>query len=135
MLFPNQFVNARLVIETLTNQMLVPTFAIQRNPQGSFVYVVTNRVTDEVVKTNGMEVTNKITSEIVTMRNIKVGVSDTNSSAVEGLQTNEIIAVDNFNKLGEGVKVAQHEPGEKENTDSNAPPAGASTNKTKKRSD
>lgn len=135
LLFPNQFVNARLIIETLTNQMLIPTFAIQRNPQGSFVYVLTNRVGDEVVKTNGMEVTNSVTNEIVTMRNIQIGVSDTNSTAVEGLQTNELIAIDNFNKLGEGVKVTRREPTLKAEGITNTPPAGTSTNKKKKRSD
>jgi membrane fusion protein, multidrug efflux system len=134
MLFPNQFVNARLVIETLTNQMLVPTFAIQRNPQGSFVYVVTNRMVDETIKTNGSIITNKVMSEVVTMRDIKIGVSDTNSTAVEGLQENEIIAIDNFNKLGENVKVAQHKPGEKQGTN-NAAGENTSTNKTKKRSE
>ncbi|HEY5082940.1 MAG TPA: efflux RND transporter periplasmic adaptor subunit, partial [Rhizomicrobium sp.] len=41
-LFPNQFVNAKLIIQTLTNVTLIPTAAIQRNPQGAFVYVVTN---------------------------------------------------------------------------------------------
>jgi len=135
-LFPNQFVNARLIIETLTNQLLVPTFAIQRNPQGSFVYVVTNHVTNEVVKTNGVEMTNTVTSEVVTMRDIKVGLSDTNMTAVQGLEPNELIAVDNFNKLGEGVRITVQKPGQKQkNNKNNAPPTSISANEHKKRSD
>jgi membrane fusion protein, multidrug efflux system len=48
-LFPNQFVNAKLIVDTLSNVTLIPTAAIQRNPQGAFVYVVTNQ---EVTLTN-----------------------------------------------------------------------------------
>ena len=40
-LFPNQFVNAKLIIDTLSNVTLVPNFAIQQSPHGAFVYVVT----------------------------------------------------------------------------------------------
>ncbi|WP_428391561.1 MdtA/MuxA family multidrug efflux RND transporter periplasmic adaptor subunit [Lichenicoccus sp.] len=39
-LFPNQFVNARLLVDTLHNVVLVPTSAVQTGPQGQFVYVV-----------------------------------------------------------------------------------------------
>ncbi|HWF19815.1 MAG TPA: efflux RND transporter periplasmic adaptor subunit, partial [Verrucomicrobiae bacterium] len=128
-LFPNQFVNARLVIEVLTNQLLIPTFAIQRNPQGAFVYVVTNKVANEVVTTNHNTFTNMVTNEVVTMQNIKVGVSDTNSTAVEGVETGQLIAIDNFNKLGEGVKVKALKPGESPST--NAAPAGPRNSKGK----
>ena len=40
-LFPNQFVNARLLLETRQNQVIIPSVAIQRGSQGTFVYVVT----------------------------------------------------------------------------------------------
>jgi len=39
-LFPNQFVNARLLVDTLQGVIIVPTAAVQRSPQGAFVYVV-----------------------------------------------------------------------------------------------
>lgn len=97
-LFPNQFVNAKLIIKTLHGATLVPSFAIQHNPDGAFVYVVTN----STVTTNGIT-TNY---QAVTMRTIVPGTVDGNSTAVtEGLEPGELIAVDNFNKLGEGVKV------------------------------
>jgi len=92
-LFPNQFVNAKLIIDTLREQTLIPTAAIQRNPQGAFVYVITN----SPASTN------------VTMRNVTVGISDLNVTSVEGLQPGETIATDNFNRLGEGTKVATRE--------------------------
>jgi multidrug efflux system membrane fusion protein len=98
-LFPNQFVNAKLIIKTLHDLCLIPTFAIQHNPEGAFVYVVTN----STVMTNGMT-TNY---EAVTMRTITPGTVDGNTTSVsQGLQPGEVIALDNFNKLGEGVKVA-----------------------------
>lgn len=102
-LFPNQFVNAKLIIQVLHDQNLIPTFAIQRNPVGAFVYVVTNNT----VTTNGT-VTNYQT---VAMRTVTLGTADGNVTAItEGLEPGEIIAVDNFNKLGEGVKVTLQQP-------------------------
>ena len=39
-LFPQQFVNIRLLVDTLTNQLVVPNVAVQNGQQGTFVYVV-----------------------------------------------------------------------------------------------
>ena len=98
-LFPNQFVNAKLIIKTLHGVTLIPTFAIQHNPEGPFVYVLTNAT----VTTNGMT-TN---FQAVTMRTITTGTADGNVTSIpQGLEPGEVIALDNFNKLGEGVKVA-----------------------------
>ena len=47
-LFPNQFVNARLLVETKRDATIVPASAIQRSPQGTFVYVVKDDSTVEV---------------------------------------------------------------------------------------
>jgi len=90
-LFPNQFVNARLLVNTLENVTLVPTPAIQRNAQGPFVYVISNQTAQ--------------------LRPIKQGATDGNNSAVEGLQAGEIVAVDGFDKLQDGVKVRVRTPG------------------------
>jgi multidrug efflux system membrane fusion protein len=120
-LFPNQFVNAKLIIQTLHGMCLVPTFAIQHNPQGEFVYVVTNNT----VTTNGT-VTNYQT---VTMRNITVGTADGNVTSVpQGLEPGEVIALDNFNKLGEGIKVAPRQPADDTQT-------GGAKHKGKKKPD
>jgi multidrug efflux system membrane fusion protein len=100
-LFPNQFVNAKLIVDTLTDVTLIPTVAIQRNPQGAFLYVVTNQ---EVTLTNqsGTVATNQ---SVVAMRNITIGVTDADISAIEGVEPGEVIVTDNYNKLGDGMKV------------------------------
>ncbi len=104
-LFPNQFVNANLIIKTLHNRNLVPAYAIQHNPDSAFVYVVTN----STVTTNGM--TTNVTA--VTMRDVVPGESDNETIAInQGVQPGEVIALDNFNKLGEGVKVIPRRPAE-----------------------
>jgi multidrug efflux system membrane fusion protein len=96
-LFPNQFVNAKLIIQTLHGLSLIPTDAIQHNPEGAFVYVLTNSPDS--------------TNQSVTMRNITPGTTDGNVTSVpQGLKPGEVIALDNFNKLGEGVKVAPRPP-------------------------
>jgi multidrug efflux system membrane fusion protein len=86
-LFANQFVNARLLVDTTHDAILVPTAAIQRNAQGSFVYVIK-------------------TDQTASIRNITVGTTDGDSAAVTGLQQGETIAVKGFEKLQDGVKVA-----------------------------
>jgi membrane fusion protein, multidrug efflux system len=85
-LFPNQFVNARLLIDIQRGVTLVPSIAIQLNPQGSFVYVVKP-------------------DQTVTMRTVTVGTTDGNISAVKGVEPGEVIVLDNFNRLQEGIKV------------------------------
>jgi len=102
-LFPNQFVNAKLIIKVLHGQDLIPTYAIQHNPEGAFAYVLTNAT----ATTNGV-ITNY---PAVTMQAIVPGVADSTNTAVKGLQPGQSIALDNFNKLGEGVKVAPQKAG------------------------
>jgi multidrug efflux system membrane fusion protein len=85
-LFPNQFVNAKLLVDTHPRALLIPASAIQRNAQGAFVYVV------------GPDQT-------LALRSITVGTVDNNVAEVQGLQAAEIIATDNFDKLRDGLKV------------------------------
>jgi multidrug efflux system membrane fusion protein len=85
-LFPNQFVNARLLVTTQHGVILVPSVAIQRNAQDSFVYVVKP-------------------DQTVAMQNVSVGTTDGNVTAVEGINADDVIAVDGFDKLQNGVKV------------------------------
>lgn len=86
-LFPNQFVNARLLVNTQRGVVLIPSVAIQRNAQDSFVYVVKP-------------------DQTVAMQNVSVGTTDGNVTAVEGLKAGDVIAVDGFDKLQNGVKVS-----------------------------
>ncbi len=85
-LFPNQFVNARLLVETLHDATLVPTAAIQRNAQGAFVYQVKPDKT-------------------ATMRTVTAGTTDGNTTAVEGIEPNVLVAISGFDRLQDGAKV------------------------------
>ena len=90
-LFPSQFVNARLLVDTLHNATLIPTPAIQRNAQGAYVYVVSS-------------------DQTATIRPIKPGVTDGASTAVEGLQPGDTVATNGFDKLQDGAKVTVRSP-------------------------
>jgi len=90
-LFPNQFVNARLLVNMQRDVTLVPTAAIQRNGQGAFVYVVQP-------------------DQTVAMRTVSVGTTDGNETAVEGVNAGDTIAVDGFDKLQGGMKVVVRKP-------------------------
>jgi len=89
-LFPNQFVNARLLVKTQHGVILVPSVAIQRNAQDSFVYVLKP-------------------DQTVAMQTVTTGTTDGNVTAVEGLKAGEVVAVDGFDKLQSGVKVTVRE--------------------------
>jgi membrane fusion protein, multidrug efflux system len=86
-LFPNQFVNARLLVDTQHNVILVPNAAIQRNAQQAFVYVVKP-------------------DQTVAMQNVTTGTTDGNVTAVEGVNAGDVLAVDGFDKLQNGAKVS-----------------------------
>lgn len=85
-LFPNQFVNTRLLVKTLENQILIPSSAIQHNGSQDFVYVIQD---------------NK-----ATMRTVKVGNSDQGQTAVQGLKAGEVVANSSFEKLQNGMQVS-----------------------------
>ncbi|MGI4811802.1 MAG: efflux RND transporter periplasmic adaptor subunit [Janthinobacterium lividum] len=84
-LYPNQFVNARLLVKTLTNVVLVPAAAIQRNGTQAFVYVV-----------NG---------DTVKMRNVAELSTENNVAAVTGVNAGEVVSTSSFDKLQDGAKV------------------------------
>lgn len=87
-LFPNQFVNVQLLIDTLKDKTLIPASAVQRNAQAAFVYVVKS-------------------DETVEMRTVKTEATDGNITAVDGLQPGELIVTDNFNRLSDGAKISE----------------------------
>jgi multidrug efflux system membrane fusion protein len=86
-LFPNQFVNARLLLSTQYNATVVALPAIQRGSQGTFVYVINP---DHTVK----------------MQPIKVGTIDGDIAAVQGLEPGQEVALKGFDKLQDGAKVS-----------------------------
>lgn len=86
-LFPNQFVNARLLVDVKRDSVVVPTAAIQSGPKGKFVYVVRSGAT-------------------VQMRPVEVGESQNGESAVtSGLSVGEPVVVDGLERLRDGGKV------------------------------
>ena len=85
-LFPNQFVNARLLVDTLHDVILVPTAAIQRNAQGAYLYVIKP-------------------DQTASIRQVKEGTTDGAKTSVEGVNAGETVATDGFDKLQEGLKV------------------------------
>ncbi len=101
-LFPNQFVNVRLILETLTNVTLVPTETIQRNPQEAFVYTVSS-ATINVTNETGAVTTTNVAS--VKMHTIIPGISEGDVTSVKGITPGTTIVADNFNKLSDGTKV------------------------------
>ncbi len=97
-LFPNQFVNARLLVDTKRGAVIIPTAAIQRSTQSSFVYVVGQDSTAQV-------------------RDVRVGLNEGDYAAIEaGLEPGEVVVIDGIDKLQQGTKVAARLTG--------APPRG-----------
>jgi membrane fusion protein, multidrug efflux system len=86
-LFPNQFVNVQLLVDTLRDTNIVPTAAIQHGAPGAFVYVVKPDQTAAV-------------------QQVKLGPGDGQHIAVlDGLQPGEKVVVDGSDRLREGAKV------------------------------
>lgn len=92
-LFPNQFVNARLLMDVLTGTVVVPTAAIQRSTRGIFVYVVKPDRTAE-------------------MRPVSLGPAQGDDQSIrEGVAPGEPIVVDGADRLRDGAKVELQAPG------------------------
>jgi multidrug efflux system membrane fusion protein len=95
-LFPNQFVNVRLLIDTKRNSVIIPAAAVQRGPQGTFTYVVGEGKKAEI-------------------RPITVGTTEGNDVQIEkGLEVSELVVVDGADKLQDGSRMdvkMQGDPG------------------------
>jgi len=93
-LFPNQFVNARLLLTTLQNTTLIPNAALQHNGTAAFVYVVKPDNT-------------------VAVQNVTAATSDDKYTAVTGLGAGVSLATSGFDRLEPGAKVRPSTPGQK----------------------
>ncbi len=106
-LWPGQFVNVRLLVETLKDVVVVPTGAVQRGPRGTFVYVVKDDNT-------------------AAMRPVTIGHQDEVQAVVtKGLEAAERVVTTGFARLTEGTRVAasRGEPGAVPSAPPQGPPA------------
>jgi multidrug efflux system membrane fusion protein len=84
-LFPNEFVNVRLLVDTLRDTTLIPSSTIQHNGQAAFAYVIQDNTAH--------------------MRSIKPGVSDNGMTQVTGVNPGDVVANSSFEKLQDNAKV------------------------------
>jgi multidrug efflux system membrane fusion protein len=86
-LFPNQFVNTHLLVDTKRNLSLVPLAAIQRGPQGTYVYVVAD-------------------GNVVKIQNVTIAQTTGGTVGISaGLQAGQVVVTDGQDKLQDGTKV------------------------------
>ena len=125
-LFPNQFVNVRLLVKTLQNAVTVPTSAIQRGAPGTYVYVIN-------------------ADNTVSVRQVSIGPVDGDVTAINsGLSAGERVVTDGTDRLRDGLKVTvasergqptkpagagapapdQRQPGQHSGRPQNQPPSG-----------
>ncbi len=91
-LFPNQFVNVRLLLDTRRDATLLPAASVQRGVQGTFVYVVKEDRTVE-------------------LRQVKIGTAEGESVAVDsGISPGELVVVEGSDRLRDGAKVEIPDP-------------------------
>jgi membrane fusion protein, multidrug efflux system len=84
-LFPNEFVNARLLVNTLQGATIIPSSAIQHNGAASFVYV--------------------IQGDTAYQRSVTPGVTEGNNTEVTGINPGDVVADSSFDKLQDKAKV------------------------------
>jgi multidrug efflux system membrane fusion protein len=87
-LFPSQFVNVRMLVDTLRDATVVPVAAVQRGTPGTFVYAVEPQ------------------KKVVSVRRIRLGPAQGERVAIEeGLKPGELVVVDGTDRLREGSTV------------------------------
>jgi multidrug efflux system membrane fusion protein len=84
-LFPNEFVNARLLVNTLQGATIIPSSAIQHNGTASFVYVIQDNTAHQ--------------------RSVKPGVTEGNNTEVTGINPGDVVADSSFDKLQDKSKI------------------------------
>ncbi|HXO33998.1 MAG TPA: MdtA/MuxA family multidrug efflux RND transporter periplasmic adaptor subunit [Candidatus Acidoferrales bacterium] len=105
-LWPNQFVNANLLLETRKNSTVLPTAAILRGPQGTFVYLVKPDKTVEA-------------------RTVTIALTQGNSTAVaSGLHPGDTVVTDGQDKLQTGTTIEPRSSGPSNNAGGGAPASG-----------
>ena len=105
-LFPQQFVNIRLLVDTLANQLVVPNVAVQNGQQGTFVYVVDR-------------------DSRVHLKPVQVGITtETSADILNGISDGDRVVVDGGDRLIENSEVRVRKAGELDNPAGFDPAAG-----------
>ena len=113
-LFPQQFVNVRLLVDTLHNQTVVPNVAVQNGHQGTFVYVVDD-------------------DSVVHLKPVQVGVTTASDADIlSGITDGDRVVIDGTDRLIEGATVRVRKPGELDNPPGYDPGAGGRGGRGKK---
>jgi multidrug efflux system membrane fusion protein len=113
-LFPQQFVNVRLLVDTLHNQTVVPNVAVQNGQQGTFVYVVDD-------------------DSVVHLKPVQVGVTTASDADIlSGITDGDRVVIDGTDRLIEGATVRVRKPGELDNPPGYDPGAGGRGGRGKK---
>jgi multidrug efflux system membrane fusion protein len=112
-LWPGKFVNARLILSTKKNAIVIPASVVQRGPQGTYAYVIKPDKTAE-------------------MRAIKIAQTENNQTVVDdGLKPGEDVVVDGQYKLQPGAKVELTSPAG-QTADQSSPPKSPRSNRSPK---
>jgi multidrug efflux system membrane fusion protein len=105
-LYPNQFVNAELTVETLKGVVLAPAAALQRGAKGPFVYALDG-------------------DEKVAVRSVRLGPSDGERAVIEsGLEPGQRVVVEGVDRLRDGAKVVVTRPPKGGPSNAGEPAAG-----------
>jgi multidrug efflux system membrane fusion protein len=105
-LFPNQFVNSQMLLETKHGMTLIPSAGVQRGSQGTYVYILN-------------------ADHTISLRLVKVGIIDGDTSAIdEGLAAGENVVTEGADKLRDGMTV---EVGDKDAKPATAAAAGSAS--------
>jgi multidrug efflux system membrane fusion protein len=105
-LFPNQFINLRLHLDTLRQATIIPSAAVQRGVQGTFVYVLKDDKT-------------------VALRPIRVGASEGENVMVDsGVSPGEVVVVEGSDRLRDGAKAEVPDPASRSGAEGGAPKGG-----------
>ena len=92
-LFPNQFVNVRILVDTLKGVIVMPTAGVQRGAPGTYVYLLND-------------------DQTVTVKPVKLGAANGDQVAVEsGLSAGDRVVIDGADKLRNGAKVVPRDAG------------------------
>jgi multidrug efflux system membrane fusion protein len=100
-LFPNEFVNTRLLVNTLQGATIIPSSAIQHNGSASFVYVIQDDTAHQ--------------------RAVKPGVTEGNNTEVTGINPGDVVADSSFDKLQDKAKIVVSKQPIPATSGSNAP--------------